>query len=26
MIDPWSEIMKDAVNGIVGEYFIERED
>jgi SAM-dependent methyltransferase len=26
MSDPWSEIMKDAVNGIEGEYFIERDD
>jgi len=26
MSDPWSEIMKDAANGIEGEYYIERED
>jgi len=26
MSDAWSEIMKDAVNGIVGEYTIERDD
>lgn len=26
MTDPWSEIMKDAANGISGQYFIERDD
>lgn len=26
MTDPWSEIMKDAADGIDGEYFIERDD
>lgn len=26
MSDPWSEIMKDAVNGIEGDYYIERDD
>jgi SAM-dependent methyltransferase len=26
MIDPWSEIMKDAASGIAGEYYVERND
>ena len=26
MSDPWSEIMKDAADGVTGEYYIERED
>jgi len=26
MVDPWSEIMKDAADGVIGEYYIERED
>ena len=26
MSDPWSEIMKDAADGITGEYYIERDD
>ncbi|MFW9844556.1 MAG: class I SAM-dependent methyltransferase [Candidatus Thorarchaeota archaeon] len=26
MSDPWSEIMRDAVNGVKEEYYIERED